>query len=194
MVQIYENLDLDQHFWKILIEVKIFEISQFWPKFWKLTIFVKIFENLDFSEYFPIISILVKIVGNIDCGQNFRKAILVKLAKISSLGLIFEKSRFYSKHLDFGPNFLKFWFWSKSLKDLDRSQNVRNISKFRNIAILVKTFEDLDFDEDFRNTSILVTIVENIDFRENFRDVPILVKIFEKYRFYSDFRKISIYV
>ena len=38
LVQISENLDFGENFWKLLIEVKIFEISRFWPKLKKIAI------------------------------------------------------------------------------------------------------------------------------------------------------------
>ena len=91
----------------------------------KLAILVQIFEILDFDKDFLDVSILVKIFENLDFGQNFRKmAIKSKFAKISSLVIIFEKPRFYSKHLDFGPNFRQSRFWSKLSKYLDFGQSL----------------------------------------------------------------------
>ena len=55
--------------WKILIEIKIFEISRFGLKFRKITISVKIFENLNFGEDFRNISISINIFENLNFGQ-----------------------------------------------------------------------------------------------------------------------------
>ena len=140
-----KNLDWCQNFRNMSILAKIQK---------KMAILVKIFENLDFGEYFLNTSILVKIFENIDCGQNFRKIpILVKIvvdidfgnfsqkerfcskfADIKTFFIIFEKPRFYSQHLNFGPNIRKFRFWSKFLKNFGESQNFWNTC----ISILAK--------------------------------------------------------
>ena len=83
----------------------------------KIAILVKMFESLDFSEAFRHTSISVKILENHSLGQNFRKiAILIKIGENFK---IFGKSRFYTKHLDFGANIRQSRFWSNLLKNLD---------------------------------------------------------------------------
>ena len=94
-VQISDNLDFGQTYWKILIEVKILEISRIWPKF------TKIFENLNFGEDFRNISILFKLSENFSFGQNFRfLSILWNFRKISNYVKL-------SKNSDFGQYFKK---------------------------------------------------------------------------------------
>ena len=52
------------------------------------------------------------------------------------------------------------------------------------MAILVKIFENLDFDQNFRNISISVkNFQKNPYFGENFRKISILAKMFETSRF-----------
>ena len=48
--------------------------------------------------------------------------------------------------------------------------------KFRKIAILVKIFENLHFDQNFQNISISVKTFEIPHFGENCRKISILVK------------------
>ena len=47
LVQHSQNLEFGHNFWKIPIEVKISEISRFWPKFIHKVILIKIFENFE---------------------------------------------------------------------------------------------------------------------------------------------------
>ena len=135
--------------------MKIFETSRFWSQFSKMSILVKISK----------ISILDKIFEK----DRFRS----KFAKISNLGIIFEKPRFYSKHLDFGPKFRKSWFWSKCLKNHDRSKNYLDFgqtlekqrfgSKSVKISMLVKICEIPRFWLRFSKIAILENFSKNND-------------------------------
>ena len=101
--------------------------------------------------------------------------------RISSLVKIFDKSRFYSKHLDFDPNIPQSRFWSKIFLNLDWSEYFQNISIlatiFKNSDFgKKKIFENFNLGENFRNISILIKIFENLNFGQNFRIISILVK------------------
>ena len=134
-----KNLDWSQNFRNNSTLAKIFENVNFGENFRKISILITIFENLDYCQFFRKISIwsnfrkfpiYVKLSKNLNYGQNCRKiAILVEIGENFK---IFDKSRFYSKHLDFGRNSRKSRFWSQFLKYLEWSQD------FRNISILIK--------------------------------------------------------
>ena len=134
----------------------MFGKKRFWSKSLKISIFGKIFEIPRICSKLSEISIFDKI------GENFK------------LAIILEKPRFYSKYLDFGPNFRK----------------CRFSSKFRKFLIDVKLSKNPDFGEN-RKIAILVKIDENFKFRQNPRKISIL---FEASRFWSKFPKISILV
>ena len=125
---------------------KIFDNVNFGEDFRKISILITIFENLDYCQFFWKISIwsnfrkfpiYVKLSKNLNYGQNCRKiAILVEIGENFK---IFDKSRFYSKHYDFGRNSRKSRFWSQFFKYLEWSKD------FRNISILIKISEISQF-------------------------------------------------
>ena len=108
LVQISVNLDFGQTFWKILIEVKIFEVSGIWPKFTKIAILGKYLWKSQswgrFSKYLDFVQTFRKF----QFGQNFRIiSILLKFSKNLKLYQTFEQFGFwsiFSKNSDFGQN------------------------------------------------------------------------------------------
>ena len=148
LVQISDNLDFDQNFWKILIEgkfskyLKIFEKSVFWSNFfWRIAILVKFANNLNWCQTFEFSGVWSKFSKNSDLRQNFRrKAILVKIRKNFNCGHTFSKNFDFIRSISILVQISrKPRFWSNFLKNLDWSQNHRNIST------LIKIFEISQF-------------------------------------------------
>ena len=79
----------------------------------------------------------------------------------------------------------------KIFENIDYGEDFRNTSilvKLSKSSILDKIFENLYIGRDFRNTSILVKLFENIVCGQYLRKIPILVKIFESSRFWWNLR------
>ena len=72
----------------------------------------------------------------------------------------------------------------KIAENVDYSKNFRKKyrfgSKFANISMLVKIFENFRFWSKFLKLSILVKIFENLNFGQNCRKIMILVNILGK--------------
>ena len=141
-------------------------------RFWTLNVF----------SNFRKISIYVKLSKNPDFGQNFRKiAIFVKIEENFKFVKIFDTSQFYSKHLDFGPNFQKSRFWSKLLK---KSWLKSKFSKYLDFSQ-----KNSDFGQNLWKSWYWSKFSKNPEFGQIFEKILLMSMNIRKSRFWSYFTK-----